>query len=42
MEKACYCGNHSKGKETFFYKKNKMLYYRKRIQKHKINEKGGR
>jgi len=37
--KECYCGNHSCGKEIFFYEKNKRLYYRKRIQKYVIRQK---
>jgi len=31
--KMCYCGNHSCGKEIFFYEKNRRLHDRRKIKR---------
>ena len=34
IEKGCYCGNHSCGKEIFFYEKNRRLYGVRLLRRH--------
>lgn len=35
QHKGCMCGNHSCGKEIFFYKKNRILYGIRLLRKNK-------